>query len=225
MKNNKRLADEIERRRLNFADLPPGKYEMLSVDEHDVVIAALKAYGTKEVERQMNEQTLHFLMKMMNLMSEREILVHKSFYHASIDEKGFLSSRLIATNKLIEELREKLLGVDLCAELAEGRDTAKVNNTVTNLENKGVEITELAEYSAWKELALHRGEMIKDLVDEIAEINAEKTKKPEPVSFRPTQQSTFVEWHNRGWRNTSSYYEVKFNDGSVFNIQGGWLPK
>jgi hypothetical protein len=36
------LADEIERRRLKFADMIPGHYEMLSDDEHELIVSLLR---------------------------------------------------------------------------------------------------------------------------------------------------------------------------------------
>lgn len=37
-----KLADEIERRGLKFADLPPGKYEGLSLEETEMICRALR---------------------------------------------------------------------------------------------------------------------------------------------------------------------------------------
>lgn len=39
------LADEILRRRLKFADVVDGQYEMLSDDEHEAIAAAIRARG------------------------------------------------------------------------------------------------------------------------------------------------------------------------------------
>ena len=39
-----RLADEIESRRLKFADVVDGEYEMPSGIEHGFIVAALRAY-------------------------------------------------------------------------------------------------------------------------------------------------------------------------------------
>lgn len=36
------LADEIERRRLKFADVVAMQYEMLSENEHDMILEALR---------------------------------------------------------------------------------------------------------------------------------------------------------------------------------------
>jgi hypothetical protein len=38
------LSDEIERRRLKFADLVTGQYEMLSDDEHNLIVHLLREY-------------------------------------------------------------------------------------------------------------------------------------------------------------------------------------
>ena len=38
----KALADEIESRRLKFADVASGTYEMLSAEEHEVIVQALR---------------------------------------------------------------------------------------------------------------------------------------------------------------------------------------
>jgi len=40
-----KLADEIQRRRLKFADVVAGHYEMPSEDEHDCIVRALRKLG------------------------------------------------------------------------------------------------------------------------------------------------------------------------------------
>lgn len=44
----KLLADEIERRKLKFADVVAGQYEMLSQDEIDMICAALRTEDEKD---------------------------------------------------------------------------------------------------------------------------------------------------------------------------------
>jgi hypothetical protein len=40
-----KLADEIDRRKLKFADVVDGHYEMPSEDEHEVIVRALRKLG------------------------------------------------------------------------------------------------------------------------------------------------------------------------------------
>jgi hypothetical protein len=42
------LSDEIERRRLKFADLVTGQYEMLPDDEHDLIVHLLREYEEEQ---------------------------------------------------------------------------------------------------------------------------------------------------------------------------------